>query len=83
MATITVKNIPDDLYQALKQAAEANHRSLNREIIARIEETLRRDRPDVADILARARRSQAWTASTPLTAAEIDEAISAGRHDYD
>ncbi|MCC6166009.1 MAG: Arc family DNA-binding protein [Caldilineaceae bacterium] len=41
MATITVKNIPDDLYLALKQAAEANHRSVNREIIVRIEQPLR------------------------------------------
>lgn len=81
MATITVKNIPDDLYLELKQAAEANHRSVNREIIARIEQTLRSQRPDVDAILAKARRSQGWTADTPLTPAEIDEAISAGRHD--
>jgi plasmid stability protein len=83
MATITVKNIPDDLYLALKQAAEATHRSVNGEIIARIEQTLRRERPDAAAILARARRSRAWTADTPLMPTEIEEAIAAGRHDCD
>lgn len=83
MATITVKNIPDDLYLALKQAAKTNHRSINGEVIARIEQSLCRDRPDVSAVLAKARQSQAWTAHTPLTSAEIDEAISAGRHDHD
>jgi hypothetical protein len=32
-ATITVKNIPDELYDLLKQSAEANHHSINSEII--------------------------------------------------
>jgi plasmid stability protein len=37
MASITVKNIPSDLYEQLKESAVANHRSLNGEIIACIE----------------------------------------------
>ncbi len=39
-ATITVKNIPDAIHLALKQAAETNHRSLNGEVIARLEQSL-------------------------------------------
>ena len=39
-ATITVKNIPDAVHQALKQAAETSHRSLNGEVIARLEQSL-------------------------------------------
>ena len=34
MATITLKNIPADLYRELKKRAEEHHRSLNKEIIA-------------------------------------------------
>ena len=29
MATMTIKNMPDDLYAALKETAAANRRSLN------------------------------------------------------
>ncbi len=37
MASLTVKNIPDELYQHLKQAANAHHRSINSEIIVCLE----------------------------------------------
>ena len=37
MATITVKNIPDDLYKKLKEAASYNRRSINSEVIYCIE----------------------------------------------
>lgn len=33
MATLTLKNVPDDLYQRLKAQAAANRRSLNQEAI--------------------------------------------------
>ena len=37
MATITVKNIPDDVYARLKAQAKHNQRSVNSEIIALME----------------------------------------------
>lgn len=37
MSTITLKNLPEELHQRLKESAVAHHRSLNREIIARLE----------------------------------------------
>jgi len=40
MPSITVKNIPDDLYERLKLRAAANHRSINSEIIVCIEQVL-------------------------------------------
>ncbi|NBD34139.1 MAG: Arc family DNA-binding protein, partial [Cyanobacteria bacterium] len=30
--TITVKNLPDDIYERLKEAAKANQRSINSEV---------------------------------------------------
>jgi hypothetical protein len=39
---ITIKGIPDDLHQTLKEQAAANHRSLNGEILYVIENGLRR-----------------------------------------
>jgi plasmid stability protein len=37
MATITIKNIPDDLHEALKKKASLQRRSLNDEILACLE----------------------------------------------
>ena len=44
MATITVKNIPDEIYERLKGAASANRRSINREIIVCLERASARER---------------------------------------
>jgi plasmid stability protein len=40
MASLTIKNIPDDLYEHLKQAANAHHRSVNSELIYCLESIL-------------------------------------------
>jgi hypothetical protein len=37
MITLTLKNIPKDVHASLKQGAEKNRRSLNSEILARLE----------------------------------------------
>ena len=37
MLTLTLKNIPQDLHAMLKKSAERNRRSLNREILVRLE----------------------------------------------
>jgi len=79
MPTLTVKNIPDELYMQLKRHAELNRRSLNSEIIVCIERAVRsrRIQPDV--ILTRARRLRAKTAQYPITDDEFNEAKTIGR----
>ena len=62
MVAITIKNIPEEIYTRLKQQAQANHRSLNSEIIARLEMALRMEPIDVEETLARARQVREWTA---------------------
>lgn len=42
MASVLIKNLPDELHQQLKQRAERHHRSLNKELIAIIETALHR-----------------------------------------
>ena len=37
MASLVIKNLPDDLHQQLKQRAQRHHRSLNKELIAILE----------------------------------------------
>jgi plasmid stability protein len=55
MTTITLKNIPDDLHQRLKESATRHHRSLNREIIARLESQLMPPAQDAESKLAELR----------------------------
>ena len=46
MASLTLKNLPDDLLRALREAAEADRRSLTQEIIHLLDSALRRlERP--------------------------------------
>jgi plasmid stability protein len=56
MATITVKNIPDDIYEKLKEAAKENHRSVNSEVILLIKMAVMRRPIDVAAVLEGARQ---------------------------
>lgn len=79
MPTITVKNIPEDLYEHLKEAASANRRSINSEIIMCIERSLRSQRIDTEEVLRRARELRAKTNKRPMTDAEFNKAKAAGR----
>ena len=79
MATITVKDIPHELYRRLKTAAASNRRSINREIISRIEQSLRVRRVTANEILARVRLRQAGYEERALSIGEIDAARREGR----
>jgi antitoxin FitA len=79
MANITVKNIPDELYEQLRESAGVNHRSLNREIIACIERSVGCQRIDVDAFLAEARRIREEIGGPPITDAEFTEAKRFGR----
>ncbi len=52
MTTITLKNIPEDLHQRLRESAARHHRSLNREIIAQLEATLTERNRETDELLA-------------------------------
>jgi antitoxin FitA len=78
MATVTVKNIPDEIYERLKQSAKSSHRSINGEIIACIERAVQ-GRRNVDEILAEARKIRQWTAAHPLTDEELTRAKNEGR----
>lgn len=55
MPAITVKNIPDPLYDNLKQSAHLNHRSINSEIIACLEKELMHKKLSTDQIIKDAR----------------------------
>lgn len=79
MATMTIKNVPDDLYNELKQRAETNRRSLNNEVILLIERSLRSYRPSPEEIEQNARRLRELTAHYHLSNEELNEWKNKGR----
>jgi plasmid stability protein len=79
MPTITVKNIPLDVYGKLKKAAEVSHRSINSEIIACIERAVSSQEINPELLLANARRLRAKTAGHPIKNRTFTRAKAAGR----
>ena len=80
MATITLKNVPEELHRRLKARAERNRRSLNREAIRCLEEVVQEEAGSEEDLLGRIRRRrEALGMRRPLSAAEIEAAIEEGR----
>ncbi|MBW1786482.1 MAG: Arc family DNA-binding protein [Deltaproteobacteria bacterium] len=79
MATVTVKNIPDELYARLKSAADTNRRSVNSEIIVCIEHAVKSRRIDPKELLPLARQLRALTAAHPVSDEEFNQAKSEGR----
>ncbi len=77
MLNLTLKNIPAELHARLKASAAANRRSLNREILARLEAQLE---APVADVAAELRTLQDFVASLPpVDHARIRRYRNAGR----
>jgi predicted CopG family antitoxin len=81
MATITVKNIPDDVYELLKENAKENHRSVNSEIIIAIKMAVMRRRVDVDAVLEGARQTRELTAHYVITDEELTKFKNEGRND--
>jgi len=79
MPTLTVKNIPDELYTQLKRNAEINRRSINSEIIVCIERAVRSTPVNPEVTLARARQLREKTSLRPITDHEFTLAKTKGR----
>ncbi len=72
MRNITVKNIPDDVYDQLKQSAKINRRSINQEIIVCIESSIQGTVIEPQQLLENARRLRKKTAGHPISNAELN-----------
>lgn len=59
MANLALRGLSEDMYESLKRAAALNHRSLNGEVLVRLEASLRPAAVGAEAVLARiARRSR-------------------------
>jgi antitoxin FitA len=79
MATVTIKNIPDELYQKLKSTAEINYRSINSEIIKCIENSVISHPINPENMIANARALRKLTERHPINDRLFNEAKTQSR----
>jgi plasmid stability protein len=77
--TLTLKNIPDEVYNRLKLAAEIHRRSLNSEAIVCFETALLPSKVMPGERLARARELRAGLGAVKFEVGDIDTYKHQGR----
>ena len=79
MPSLTIKNIPDNLYKELKCVAERHHRSINSEVIVCLKRSLFPKRVSPEDRLERIQALRSEIAPNIITTEDIDDVINEGR----
>lgn len=78
MPSLTLRDVPEELLEMVKQSASLNHRSMNSEIIARLEQSMYPKKMSVEDILTKARELRSGIQVT-LSTEEVQKAIRENR----
>jgi plasmid stability protein len=65
MATLHIRNVPTELYERLKESAEAKRRSLSAQVVVLLNEALASPKPSQAELLERLRRLRSSVALPP------------------
>lgn len=71
MATLHVREFPDEAYEALRERAAERRTSISAEAIRLIERALRTDRAGVNELLAEIESGRVGVGATAPTAAEL------------
>jgi plasmid stability protein len=80
MATLTLKNVPEELVEQLKDEAKQNRRSLNQEALSRLESSVALRKRSAEETIGALRRlHEKLSYMRPLTAAFVDRAKRQGR----
>jgi antitoxin FitA len=79
MATLTIRNVPTEVYEALSERAKRRHRSLNSEAIFQLESILGKREIDVEDDLEEIRRFREKMKHVYVTENEINREKNRGR----
>lgn len=79
MATVTVKNIPDEIYDTLRALATEHRRSINSELVHLIEKATRSVKVDPEEHLMAARKLREKTRTCMTTDQELAQAKREGR----
>lgn len=78
MANLTIKNLPDELYEKIKAIAASNRRSINNEVIVIIENAIEKD-PIIYDDAIERVRILREKMNIYVTEDEINQAKNEGR----
>jgi len=79
MPSLTIKNIPEELYLKLKHTAEQRHRSINSEVIICLEQSLLPRKVSPEDRLKEIHALRARIPANAITAEDIQQTIDEGR----
>ncbi|SJM90912.1 conserved hypothetical protein [Crenothrix polyspora] len=79
MPALTIKNIPDVLYEQLKATAELHRRSINSEVIVCLEKMLTSTKMTPADRLSRIEQLRSSIKVNSISPEDIEQAINTGR----
>ena len=79
MTALTIKNIPEALYKALKLTAKAHRRSINNEVIVLLEDQLLPKKLRSEEWITTARNIRAKIPAGTITENDIENAINEGR----
>jgi plasmid stability protein len=79
MPALTIKNVPQELYETLKHSAATHHRSINSELISCLEAMLMPRRITSSERVARARALRHGIQNNVVSTADIEDAIAQGR----
>lgn len=60
MATLHVRNVPDEIYQRLREKAEASNRSLSAEVVVLLRGALENRKPSQREVLDEIRRQRTF-----------------------
>ena len=79
MPDVALRGVPAEVHRALREAADRNHRSLNGEILARLDASVRSAPTDVVELLARIKERGRRTQLSSLNDVALGELERAGR----
>lgn len=79
MTALTIKNIPESLYEELKRTAKAHRRSINNEVIVLLEEKLMPKKRSPEEWITAAQNIRAKIPKGSITEEDIENAINEGR----
>jgi len=79
MPALTIKNIPDDLYNMLKHTAKQHHRSINSEVIICLKRFLFPTNISPEDRLRDIRALRSQISPNAISTEDIEQAIDVGR----
>lgn len=79
MADLTIKNMPDPLYDKLKASAEANGRTVHSEVMVLMMQFLQKPKRNVTLMAAKATKLRGRTAHYVIDEAQLEAWINDGR----